>query len=259
MHREMHFAIYFWTHGSYNDIKTKKPALQRRSSLLQGNGVGGERMIQRSFSVPAEIRELFVSQGTRRRFSAGQIMTEQDAAVRELYYIASGSVRAFYWNEEGEEITLFYLGDGNLIYLEALSNDYCAFNNSQAMTDTEVFSLPADTLLSLMSARGIPVQALFSLMMARLSLMHDYICCTHFQEISRRLAYFLHSQYVHFGPKILYTHDQIAAICGARRNAVNRALNGFAKDGLVRLGYRSIEITDDQGLVRVFGLSGEQG
>jgi CRP-like cAMP-binding protein len=43
----------------------------------------------------------------------------------------------------------------------------------------------------------------------------------------------------------------LAQLLGATRPAVNRVLRGMEAEGLIRLGYREIEVADTQGLERI--------
>ena len=43
----------------------------------------------------------------------------------------------------------------------------------------------------------------------------------------------------------------LAELLGATRPAVNRVLKGLESDGLIRLGYREIEVADPRALERI--------
>ena len=90
----------------------------------------------------------------------------------------------------------------------------------------------------------------------RLTLLSDYICCAHFRENNKKVAYFLNSCYMRIGETIPYTNEQIAEITGINRVSVNRILNALAKDGAVELGYKRIQIRKPQKLKEIFGTVG---
>ena len=50
----------------------------------------------------------------------------------------------------------------------------------------------------------------------------------------------------------MLTNEQIAAVTGIKRISVNRILNSFAKEGIVKLEYKKIIILDDKKLIDIF-------
>ena len=102
----------------------------------------------------------------------------------------------------------------------------------------------------------LEVQELMRPLVERLTLLSDYICCAHFRENNKKVAYFLNSCYMRIGETIPYTNEQIAEITGINRVSVNRILNALAKDGAVELGYKRIQIRKPQKLKEIFGTVG---
>ena len=90
----------------------------------------------------------------------------------------------------------------------------------------------------------------------RITMLSDYICCSHFLEDDKRVAYFLHTCCASSGPSIPYTHEQIAAITGMSRVSVTRILKQFREAGILRQSYRRIEIMAPQRLSEVFASLG---
>ena len=126
----------------------------------------------------------------------------------------------------------------------------------EAIAPAEMYLLPGSELLRLWSERGWGVQELMRPLVERLTLLSDYICCAHFRENNKKVAYFLHSCYMRIGETIPYTNEQIAEITGINRVSVNRILNALAKDGVVELGYKKIQIRKPQALKEIFGTVG---
>ena len=155
-------------------------------------------------------------------------------------------------NPDGDNVTLFYIEADNMICSEALLLDAVVRVSVQAMTPLELRTIPAREFLRHCEEEGFPVTELFRPLIARLTLLSDYICCAHFRENNKKVAYFLHSCYNRSGEVISFTHEQIADIIGINRVSVNRILNGFARDGILELEYRKIRILDVQRLRLVF-------
>lgn len=197
-------------------------------------------------------KDFFLSYGTERNFKKNQYLLERGSPATELWYIVKGTVRAFCTSQEGEDITLFYVNENNIIYYESLVSNSVIIQDAQAITSVRVYSLSAEKFLQIVQPSVQTLENLFSHVIDRVVLLHEYILCSHFHESNKRVAYLLYCYYKHSGSVILYTHEQIAAITGINRISVNRILNNFAKDGILSLGYRQIKILSPFKLSEVF-------
>ena len=125
-----------------------------------------------------------------------------------------------------------------------------------AISPAEVYLLAADRFWKLWQEHGYPPQDLMAHFVRRITMLSDYICCSHFLEDDKRVAYFLHTCCASSGPSIPYTHEQIAAITGMSRVSVTRILKQFREAGIFRQSYRRIEILAPQRLSEVFASLG---
>ena len=125
-----------------------------------------------------------------------------------------------------------------------------------AISPAEVYLLAADRFWKLWQEHGYPPQDLMAHFVRRITMLSDYICCSHFLEDDKRVAYFLHTCCASSGPSIPYTHEQIAAITGMSRVSVTRILKQFREAGILRQSYRRIEILAPQRLSEVFASLG---
>ena len=125
-----------------------------------------------------------------------------------------------------------------------------------AISPAEVYLLAADRFWKLWQEHGYPPQDLMAHFVRRITMLSDYICCSHFLEDDKRVAYFLHTCCASSGPSIPYTHEQIAAITGMSRVSVTRILKQFREAGILRQSYRRIEILAPQRRSEVFASLG---
>lgn len=203
-----------------------------------------------------QIREIFLKYGTRKYFSTGQILVEKGQPANLSCYIAKGQVRTFCMNTEGDHVTLFYIEPDNMICSESLVPGSLVNVSVEAITPVEMYVIPSQQFRLLWEAQGFPIEELIQSLVNRLCLLSDYICCAHFKENKQKVAYFLHSCYDRFGPVIPYTNEQIADIAGLSRVSVNRILNSFSKEGLLKLEYKKIKILDVERLSGIFNSVG---
>lgn len=202
------------------------------------------------------LSEIFRQYGQLKKYNPGQLLIEKGQPAAYSCYLASGYARTFCINSAGDDITLFYIEPDNLICSESLLLDATVQVSVEAIAPAEMYLLPGSELLRLWSERGWGVQELMRPLVERLTLLSDYICCAHFRENNKKVAYFLNSCYMRIGETIPYTNEQIAEITGINRVSVNRILNALAKDGAVELGYKRIQIRKPQKLKEIFGTVG---
>lgn len=203
-----------------------------------------------------ELRTIFLKYGKRKQYSAGQLLIEKGQPATYGCYIVSGYARTFCINSAGDDITLFYIEPNNMICSESLLLDSTVQVSVQAISPVEMYLLSGGELLRQWSAQGLGIQELMRPLIGRLTLLSDYICCAHFRENNKKVAYFLYSCYLRIGSIIPYTNEQIAEITGINRVSVNRILNTLAKNGTVELGYKKIKILRVQDLKEIFGTVG---
>ena len=201
-------------------------------------------------------KDIFLSYGSKRCLEKNSYLLERGSPSNELWYITQGTVRAFCTGYDGEDITLFYISENNIIYLESLIPNSVIIQDAQAITPLTFYALSAEKFFQIVRPELPAFEAMFSHFLNRIILLHEYILCSHFRESSKRVAYLLYATYKHSGPVIPYTHEQIAAITGINRISANRILNGFAKEKIISLGYRHIKVLSPSRLSEVFNSIG---
>ena len=202
------------------------------------------------------VREIFTKYGTRRRYHAGEVLEQKGDAALQAGYLAEGHIRTFCLSPNGDEISLFYLGPGELFGSAALLSRSPVMVSLSAVTDAEACLLPADRFWARWAEAGGTPQDLLTHFVRRIAMLSDYLCCAHFTADDKRVASFLHTCCAASGPVIPYTHEQIAAVTGMSRISVTRILRRFREAGILRQAYRRIEVLQPHRLLEVFGSLG---
>ena len=204
----------------------------------------------------SHVREIFEQYGVKRQYHAGEVLQAKGTLSAQAGFLVKGQLRTFCLGPSGDEISLFYLGPDNLFGSSALIDHPKVMVSVAAISPAEVYLLPADRFWARWQESGFPPQELMAHFIRRITLLSDYLCCSHFLEDDKRVAYFLHTCCAGSGPSIPYTHEQIAAITGMSRVSVTRILKQFREAGILRQAYRRIEILDQQRLMEVFDCLG---
>ena len=212
--------------------------------------------MQKRRLITPRVKEIFVKYGVKRSLAAGELLVEKGNRANRVFFLVKGQVRTFCLSPAGDEISLFYLGPGSLIGNEALMMNPNVLVSVAAISRAEVYTMPPEQFLRLWKEKDLPLQDLIAHYVQRIALLSDYICCSHFQDGDKRVAYFLYTCCASSGPVVRYTHEQIGAITGISRVSVSRILGRFRRAGIISQDYRRIQVLNPQGLSGVFSSLG---
>lgn len=196
-------------------------------------------------------KEAFKKSTGMRSYSAGELVHQPMERCEGMIYMLEGVLRIYILSEEGREITLYRLGEGEICVLSASCViDAISFDVFiEAETDVTLYLTDAPTLRSL--SEGNPRLMIFNQGIAidRFSDIMWTMQQVLFFSVDRRLAGFLlkESEKNDEG-KVNATHEHIATSIGSAREVVSRMLKRFADDGYIRLSRGSIEILDSESL-----------
>ena len=168
--------------------------------------------------------------------------------------VRSGSLRLYMMSDEGKDITLYRLHQGDMCMLSAS----CVLNSItfdvfvDAEEESECLIVSGYAFKSI-SERCIPINK-FALE-ATLSRFSDVMWVMQqilFMSMDKRLAIFLLDETSRVGgDTVTLTHEQIAKYIGSAREVVSRMLKYFASEGLVELSRGGIRIVDRKALSKL--------
>ena len=190
-------------------------------------------------------------------YPKGTVIKEGDGCSGVIF-VRSGCLRLYMLSDEGKEITLYRLHDGDMcmlsascvlksvtfdVFVDAEENSECYIINGQAF--------------SVVSERN-PQIKIFALETA-VSRFSDVMWVMQqilFMSMDKRLAIFLADETARTGSDtVTLTHEQIAKYIGSAREVVSRTLKYFAAEGIVELKRGGVKITDRNKLKRICGTS----
>jgi len=207
-------------------------------------------------NIGLQVAEIFKLYGHVHTYSQGEIIFQKGDSADGICFLAEGRVRASCLNQSGDEITLFYIDENNLIGKESITNSPIRSVNVDAVTDVKLYSMDANILLETCIKNNISMLDLMTLLVRKIAILSDYICCTHFLKNDEKLAYFLYSNCIDDGSVVHYTHEQIASVTGMNRVSVTKLLNTFVNKKLISLHYKEIKVLNRSGLADIFNSIG---
>ncbi|NBE99629.1 Crp/Fnr family transcriptional regulator [Nonomuraea sp. KC401] len=198
--------------------------------------------------------------GLARRYRSGQIIFHQGDPGESLYVLLDGLVKVVFTTEHGDEIVLNMLGRGETFGEMALLDGSPRSASIVTARAAWVFALPRARLLELMREHpGLADEFLRMLghMVRRLT---DQAADLAFLDLGGRLAKLLlqladkHGQADGVVELPGLTQSDLAALIGASRPAVNRALQSLVSRNLIAVQGRTITLLDVAALRKRGGL-----
>lgn len=184
----------------------------------------------------------------------GSVIHRDHLECTGLVLVGSGRLRAYILSEDGREVTIYRLLDGDVCLFSAS----CILHNIQfdvsieAEKDTQVLVIPPEVYRALMEESAPVANYTNDLMSSRFSEVMWRIEQIMWKSFDRRLANFLLEESALEGTDTLsITHEKIAQHLGSAREVVTRMLRCFQQEGLVKLSRSRVELLDRKGLARL--------
>ena len=187
-----------------------------------------------------------------RTVSAGTLIHGGKHECTGLLLVKTGQLRAHILSDEGREITLYRLFDGDLCMMAAS----CMLRSMQAdirvsaEKDTELWIIPPDVVKPIMEGSAVVANLMGEIMATRFS---EVMWCVEqilWKSMDRRVAAFLIDESAIEGSDTLaITHETIASHLGTHREVVTRILRYLQNENLVLLRRGAVAIADRKRLM----------
>jgi len=185
------------------------------------------------------------------RYHPNQNIHASDNRCAGVLFIIKGEIRVYIMSEEGKEVTLYRLSEGEVCIMSAscVMADVTFDVYIDAGTEVEAVLLPTSSF-SKLQKNNIYVENFSNKMKAqRFSDVMWTMQQILFFSFDRRLAIFLYDEYIKNGAIVRYSHMEIAKYLGSAREVVSRMLKYFETEGIVKVSRKEIEIIDKKKLM----------
>ncbi len=196
-------------------------------------------------------QELLISSSTFVSYPKGMPIHRSDERCAGLLLVRSGQLRVYIISEDGREVTLYRLFQGDTCVLSAscVLNEVAFDVLIDTVEDTEAVLIPIRVFHQLMEKNVYVELYSYKLATERFSDVMWSVQQILFMGVDRRLAIFLWDEMVKNGKDtISYTHDQMARYIGSAREVVSRMLKYFSQEGIISQSRGSIRILDREKL-----------
>ncbi len=181
----------------------------------------------------------------------GEIIICDGSECIGVLLVKSGELRAFLLSEDGREITLFRVLEGEICVLSAS----CVLHHVtfdvqiEVETNSEVLRIRSGAFKKLLDENIKVENFALSSTVSRFSEVMWAMQQILFMSFDKRLATFLLKETDRLGTdNLIMTHEQIAKYMGSAREVVSRMLKYFEKENMVKLRRGGVEIVDFEGL-----------
>lgn len=190
---------------------------------------------------------LMMSAGFKTEYAPGEIILNREKECNGVVVVKSGQLRAFLELEDGKEITLYRLLEGDVCVLSAS----CVLKNItfeitlEVEKQSEVCFIPALMWGKLVDKNSAVREFSMEMVSERFSevmwVMEQMVT----RNMGQRVASFLIEQSVLEDSRTLtITHETIARNLGTAREVISRTLKYLENDGVLRLARGQIQLTD---------------
>ncbi|MEO8147812.1 MAG: Crp/Fnr family transcriptional regulator [Bacteroidia bacterium] len=197
------------------------------------------------FKSSPEIREKLSAYGIAKTFNEGDIILNEDANIKAIPIIISGSLRVMRTDEDGREILLYYIKAGESCIMSFLGGMHHETSKVKAIAEetTEVLFIPVDKVALLIKEYPEWLDYIFRLYHKRFEELLEVVNAVAFKKVDERLLNLIKLKSEHTKSHTLYvTHEQLANDLGTARVVVSRLLKQMEDEGLVILGRNKITL-----------------
>lgn len=168
-----------------------------------------------------------------------------------IYIVKSGKLRLYMVSEEGKEVTLYRLSQGDICMLSAScvlqSITFDVYVDAEVPSECYRINGMAFRTVSerVPEVKNFALEAAVQRFSDVMWIMQQVV----FMSMDKRLAIFLLDEIAENGTDMVtMTHEQIARHLGSAREVVTRMLKHFSADGWIEVTRKGIKITDKKKL-----------
>jgi CRP/FNR family transcriptional regulator, cyclic AMP receptor protein len=177
-----------------------------------------------------------------RRYARGEVIFLEGDEGTSLCLIAEGRIRIQLTGADGREVVINVYGPGEIFGEMALLDGEPRSADAIAQEASRVFWLQRDDFAAFLDSHPHAAMTMLASLSRRLRHTTRVVQDATFRDVPARLARVLldlaarHGQVIEPGVRIenRLTQGELAAMVGASRETVNRALRGFEQRGLIR-------------------------
>lgn len=197
------------------------------------------------FKTSPELREKLYEYSIVKNYHEGDVILNENANIRAIPIVTSGSIRVIRTDDDGREILLYYIKAGESCIMSFLGGMHHETSKVKAEVeeDAEILFLPIDKVTQLIKEYPEWLDYIFRLYHKRFEELLEVINAVAFKKVDERMLLLLRKKADLTGSNsILVTHEQLANELGTARVVVSRLLKQLEENKMVELGRNKITL-----------------
>jgi CRP/FNR family transcriptional regulator len=197
------------------------------------------------FKSSALIREKLIEFGFAKTFKEGDVILNENAYIKAIPIVTSGSIKVIRTDDDDKEILLYYIRAGESCIMSFLGGIHHDTSKVKAVVEeeTEILFIPVDKVTLLIKEFPEWLDYIFRLYHKRFEELLEVVNAIAFKKLDERLFNFIKKKCELTQSQTLnVTHEQLANELGTARVVVSRLLKHMEDQGLVKLGRNKITL-----------------
>lgn len=202
----------------------------------------------------AKEKEQMIAGAVRRKYEKGNMVHSASEKCLGLILVEQGRLRVYIESEEGRDITLYRLEQGDICTLSAscFMSEITFEVMIEAESDCSIVLMNPGVFNRIASENVYVENYMYKQTASRFSDVMWAMQQILFLSFDKRLALFLLDEVAKSGEDTLVmTHEQIAKYVGSAREVVSRMLKYFEEEGYVKLSRGKIQVLDEDALEKL--------
>jgi CRP/FNR family transcriptional regulator len=178
-------------------------------------------------------------------FQEGDVIVQENAHIRSIPIVTSGSIRVMRSEGDEKEILLYYIKAGESCIMSFLGGMHNDTSKVKAIAEetTDILFIPVNKVKELIREFPEWLDYIFRLYHQRFEELLEVVNAVAFKKMDERILLFLEKKAeVSQSNELAVTHEQLAAELGTARVVVSRLLKQMETEGLVKLGRNKIAL-----------------
>jgi CRP/FNR family transcriptional regulator len=193
---------------------------------------------------PKMLTKLF-EYGQQKSFKEGEVILNENAYIKSVPIVISGSMRVMRTDEDGRELLLYYIKSGESCIMSFLGGLHDDTSKVKAIAEeaAEVLFVPVDKVREMIKEFPEWTEYIFRLYHKKFEELLAVVNDVAFKKLDERLLDFLKKKCELSGEKTIHiTHEQIAIELGSARVVISRLLKHMEDLNLIELGRNKITL-----------------
>lgn len=194
----------------------------------------------------------------RREFAKQVVIYDRGSPGHTMYIIESGKVRLFLLSEMGQEMSVDFLGPGDVFGELSLLDGLPRVRGAMTMEKTVVYTLRREDFLRHLEANPHMAVGIIGNLSARLRDALDSVESLAFLDVHGRVAKKLLELAEKHGVEedgavsidLRLTQQDLASLIGASRQTINKIMVSYRDKGWIRMEAEKVAILDSDALQR---------